>query len=158
MSLRPTTGNASPSGPNSRREDSDEAVNQLELDFAQDPDPDTAFPSCEDCEGVNDLHLVVVRERGTLTAKLQCPICRDKASASLDTCIPVSLLSLSLLGHLIRLKKVTKKYESVSCYEELLQAEFESKWEKLRKLRSASQKPLFDVGLSDQLDLSPTKK
>ncbi len=134
------------------------SVNQMELDFAQDPDPDTAFPSCEDCDGVNDLHLVVMRERGTLIAKLQCPICRDKTSANLDTCIPVSLLSLSLLGHLIRLKKVTKKYESVSCYEELLQAEFESKWEELRKLRSASQESLFDIGLSDELNLSPPKR
>src|SRR5690242_20316488 len=32
---------------------------QLELDFATDPDPETAFPACDDCGGVIDLHLTV---------------------------------------------------------------------------------------------------
>src|SRR4051794_15318966 len=49
-----------------------ESINQLELDFAQDPDPETLFPSCDDCASLDDLHLSLVREQGALAAKLQC--------------------------------------------------------------------------------------
>src|SRR5262245_8631191 len=49
-----------------------ESLNQLELDFAQDPDPEILFPTCDDCGSLSDLHLSVVREQGALGAKLQC--------------------------------------------------------------------------------------
>ena len=136
----------------------EDSLNQLELDFAQDPDAETAFPACDDCASVDDLHLSLVREQGSLAAKLQCAHCRDVTSHTLDTCVPISLLSLPLLGRLFSMKQVTRKHDSVTRFEELLQAEFESKWEALRKARSTSQESLFSSGLNDELNLSSTKK
>lgn len=134
------------------------SLNQLELDFAQDPDPETSFPSCEDCSGVEDLHVTIAREEGTLAAKLQCPTCRDKTSAKLDTYIPARLLSLTLLSRVFDVKDVGKKCDSVLRFENLLRTEFESKWEQVRKLRGTSQESLFDAGLKDELSLTTTKK
>ena len=110
-------------------------INQLELDFPQDSDPETAFPSCADCAGVEDLHLSILREQGAVAAKLQCPHCRDMTSHTLDTCVPLRLLSLALLGRLFEIKDVVRKHDSVNRIETLLRTEFESKWEELRKLR-----------------------
>ena len=31
---------------------------QLELDFSDDPEPESMFPSCANCASLNDLHLV----------------------------------------------------------------------------------------------------
>ena len=81
------------------------SVNQMELDFTKDPVPETAFPSCEDCASVDDLHLSLVDGEGTLTAKLQCASCRDKSSANLNTCVPVPLLSRPLLTRLFSMSK-----------------------------------------------------
>ncbi len=47
-----------------------ESLNQLELDFAHDPDPETLFPSCEDCASVEDLHLSLLSAGAGLAAKL----------------------------------------------------------------------------------------
>ncbi len=134
------------------------SLNQLELDFAQDPDPETSFPSCEDCAGVDDLHLAIAREQGTLAAKLQCANCRDKTSSNFDTCIPIRLLSLALLGRVFDVKNVAQKHDSVIRFEQLLRTEFESKWEQVRKLRGTSQESLFGSGSRDELNLPRTKK
>lgn len=135
-----------------------ESLNQLELDFAQDPDSETAFPSCNDCASVDDIHLAILREQGALAAKLQCTHCRDVTSHILDSCIPLRLVTLTLFGRLFEIKSVTKKYEGVNRFESLLRTEFESKWDDLRKLRGASQESLFKTGLKDELNLSPAKK
>jgi hypothetical protein len=135
-----------------------ESLNQRELDFARDPDPETSFPSCEDCAAVEDLHLTITREQGALAAKLQCATCRDKASAKIDTCIPLRLVSLPLLGRVFDVKDVKTKHDSVTRFENLLRAEFESKWEQVRKLRGTSQESLFGSGSRDELNLSGTKK
>lgn len=132
------------------------SLNQLELDFAQDPDPETSFPSCEDCAGAEDLHVTIAREEGTLAAKLQCPSCRDKASAAIDTCVPVRVLSLPLLGKVLDMKSVKRRYESVKRFEELLRTNFEAKWDAIRKRRGASQEALF--ASPGELNLTPTKR
>jgi hypothetical protein len=133
-------------------------LNQLELDFPQDPDLETAFPCCDDDGKLDDLHLSLVRDQGGLAAKLQCPHCRDVTSHLLDTCVPLRLITLSLFARLFEIKSVTKKYEGVNRFETLLHTEFESKWEELRKLRRASQTSLFENGSEAELDLSLTKK
>lgn len=135
-----------------------ESLNQLALDFAQDPDSETAFPSCDDCASVDDVHFSILREQEALAAKLQCAHCRDVTSHTLDTCIPVRLLSLPLLARLFDFKDVSQKYGSVTRLENLLRTEFESKWEQVRKLRGTSQESLFKTGLKDELNLSPSKK
>ncbi|MCU0784174.1 MAG: hypothetical protein MUF81_09055 [Verrucomicrobia bacterium] len=45
------------------------------------------------------------------------------------------------------------KSPGVKQFEELLRAEFESKWEAVRKRRGASQTSLFNSGPTDQLHL-----
>jgi len=134
------------------------SVDQLELDFSQDPDPETLFPYCDDCGSVHDLHLSIAREEGALAAKLQCPHHRDVNSYLLDTCIPLRLLTLMLFGRLFEIKSVTKKYEGVNRFEDLLRSEFKSKWEELRKLRHSSQQRLFKTGLGEELNLVHPKK
>jgi hypothetical protein len=114
---------------------------QLELDFASDPDPDTAFPACDDCDSVIDLHFTMVSDGD---AKLQCSRCRGKASRLLDVNIPVPLLSRQLLSRLFELKTVKAKSQNVTRFEDLLRAEFESKWGRIRRHRGAAQSSLFD--------------
>jgi len=129
------------------------SAGQLEMDFANDPDPETAFPACDDCRGVNDLHLTVAGSADHLAAKLQCAACRGKAAVKPDTSIPTSLLSLPLLNRLFRLKAIPQKDKNVIQFEELLHRELESRWEAVKKSRGASQKDLFDSGPGDELRL-----
>jgi hypothetical protein len=145
-------------GGSSVSEPINESINQLELDFAQDPDPETLFPSCDDCTSLDDLHLSLVREREALVAKLQCAHCRDVTSHTLDTCIPLRLITLSLFRRLFEIKPITKEQEGVHRFENLLRSEFESKWEELRKLRGSSHQSLFDTELTDQLRLGHAEK
>ena len=67
-------------------------------------------------------------------------------------------MTLTLFGRLFEIKPVTKKYESVNRFENLLRSEFESKWEELRKLRGSSQRGLFETGLGGELSLSGVRK
>jgi hypothetical protein len=134
-----------------------ELENQLELDFPKDPDPEKLFPRCDDCGDLEDLHLSLIREDGALCAKLQCAHHRDVTSHLLDTCIPLRLVNLSLFARVFVIKFVAKKYGSVVTYEDLLRAQFESKWEELRKRGRASQPALFQSGLAGELDLTKAK-
>ena len=130
------------------------AAGQMEMDFPNDPDPETAFPSCEICRSVNELHLTLTGGAEDLVAQLQCAACRALPTARPDTSIPVALLSRPILSRLFQVKPVTRKGKNVTEFEELLRAEFESKWEALRKGRSAAQASLFDTGPNDSLNLS----
>src|SRR5712671_6033424 len=63
------------------------AAGQLEMDFANDPDPETAFPACDVCKSVNDLHLTLTGRAEDLIAQLQCAVCRALPAARPDTSI-----------------------------------------------------------------------
>lgn len=128
-------------------------TNQLEMDFANDPDPETAFPACDVCRSVNDLHLTLTGSAADLVAQLQCAACRAVPAARPDTSIPVALLSRPILSRLFQMKSVTQKGKNVTQFEELLRAEFESKWEALRKRGGASQTTLFNTGATGGLGL-----
>ncbi len=128
-------------------------VNQLEMDFANDPDPETAFPACDVCRSVNDLHLTLTGTAIDLVAQLQCAACRAIPAARPDTSIPVALLSRPIFSRLFQMKPVTQKGKNVTQFEELLRTELESKWEAHRKRRGASQTSLFNPGPSDGLNL-----
>jgi hypothetical protein len=134
-----------------------ESLDQLELEFAQDPDPETAFPACDECGSLDDLHLSIVRDDGDLTGKLQCAWCRNMASQSLDTCIPTRLMSLTSLTQLFEIKEVTVKEKNLIRLEDLLRREFDSKWEELRRLRGALQQSLFESGPEGQLEFTSKK-
>ena len=129
------------------------AAGQLEMDFANDPDPETAFPACDVCRSVNDLHLTLTGSPEDLVAQLQCATCRAVPAARPDTSIPVALLSRPILSRLFQMKLVAGKGKNVKQFEELLRTEFESKWEALRARRGPPQKSLFDLAPSGGLNL-----
>jgi hypothetical protein len=130
-----------------------DSAGQLEMDFANDPDPETAFPACDVCRSVNDLYLTIAGNPDDLVAQLQCATCRNLPTAHPDSCIPLGLLSRPVLSRLFQVKTVGAKSSGVKQFEELLRAEFESKWEALRKRRGTPQKSLFDVPPADGLNL-----
>ena len=133
-----------------------DSAGQLEMDFANDPDPETAFPACDVCGGVNDLYLTIRGKPEDLIAQLQCAACRNLPGAPSDSCIPLGLLSRPVLYRLFQVKTVAARSSGVKQFEELLRSEFESKWEALRKHRGVSQASLFNSGPSDGLNLSPS--
>jgi len=129
-------------------------ASQLEMDFANDPDPETAFPACDVCKSVNDLHLTLTGSPEDLIAQLQCAVCRAVVPAARpDTSIPVSLLSRPILSRLLQMKPVTGKGKNVKQFEELLHAEFESKWEALRNKPRTSQGSLLAPPSGGELKL-----
>ena len=130
-----------------------DSAGQLEMDFANDPDPETAFPACDVCKSVNDLNLTLTGSAIDLIAQLQCAACRALPTARPDTSIPVALVSRQILSRLFQMKPVTQKGKNVTQFEELLRTEFESKWEAHRKRRGESQTSLFNPGPSDGLNL-----
>lgn len=130
------------------------AAGQIEMDFANDPEPEALFPACSDCASVEDLHLTLLSASEGFQAKLQCPKCRAKAPAgALDTSIPISLLSLPLLKRLFAIKPPATKHDSVNRLQDLFQAEFESKWTTLRKTNRPSQQSLLDGPSTNEFDL-----
>lgn len=118
---------------------------QMELDFAQDPDPETAFPTCDACGSMADLHLHITREGEALAAAVLCLACRLKPEAAVDTSLPVGLLTRSLLLRLLALKPTRTAGESVGRLQALLEREFESKWAALRNQSTPRQGTLLDV-------------
>ena len=133
----------------------DPLASQMEMDFANDPVPETAFPACDVCNSVNDLHLTLTGIPEDLVAQLQCAACCAIPAARPDTSIPVALLSRPILSRLFQMKPVTRKGNYVTRFEELLRTEFESKWEALHKSRAEKQTSMFDPGPRDGLNLSP---
>jgi hypothetical protein len=131
-----------------------DSAGQLEMDFANDPDSETAFPACDVCSSVNDLHLTVSGKPEDLIAQLQCAACRALPGTRPDTNVPVGLLSRPVLSRLFQLKTVSARSGGVKQFEELLRSEFESKWEALRKRRGTTQTSLFDTSPTGGLGLA----
>ena len=118
-------------------------ANQLVMDFAGDPHPESAFPVCDACRSPTDLHLTLAGSADALAARLLCPVCRAKPESHADTSIPVALLTRSLLGSLYATKVVRTKADNVVRHELLLDAAFTQRWEAVRTQRAPSQAQLF---------------
>jgi len=129
------------------------AAGQLEMDFASDPDPESAFPACDICRSVNDLYLTLTGSPHDLVAQLQCGTCRGLPAARPDTSIPVGLLSRPVFSRLFQIKPVQEKAPNVRQFEQLLQAEFESKWAALRKPQPLAQPSLLGGSSGNELNL-----
>jgi len=130
-----------------------DTAGQLEMDFANDPDPESAFPACDICSSVTDLHLTVSGRKEDLIAQLRCATCRALPGPALDTNIPIALISRPILSRLVELKSVAAKSPGVKKFEDLLRSEFESKWEALRKRQGIAQKSLFNTKPPGELGL-----
>jgi len=117
-------------------------ANQLEMDFAGDPNPESAFPVCDGCRSPEDLHLTISGDATAWRAQLRCSACRQAGSA-VDASVPLALMNRTMLGRLFTFRVPSERSENVRRYEALLDAEFASRWEAVRKQRQASQSQLF---------------
>ena len=118
---------------------------QMELDFSHDPEPESMFPSCAGCSSMGDLHLVEEIKGEEHRAIILCADCRSSKSEKIDTSIPLPLVTRGTLNRLLEMKNIGKIDSSVSAYQELLNAEFQSKWDALAKRKkSGKQEGLFD--------------
>ncbi len=104
----------------------------LMFDLPNDPDPEEMFPSCSVCHSINDLHLVEIVEGGH-NASILCSDCRSKKISTFDTSIPLTLVTRAILNRFIAMKEITKLDAAAKAYKELLDAEFESKWDAYKK-------------------------
>lgn len=124
------------------------AEGQIELDFSNDPHPDTIFPGCSICGSLDDLHLVEVRKKEGRHAGLYCATCRKKGSATIDTSIPLPLVTRAVLAKVLELKGISNLDKSASAYKDSLERAFNEKWDKLvekkTQLRRGMQETLFD--------------
>ena len=109
------------------------------------------FPSCAKCSSIQDLHLVELIDKDHLTSIL-CGDCRSKKIATFDTSIPLSLVSRTILNRFTAMKGIVKLDASATAYKELLDAEFESKWDAYRK-RKPEQALLIDTDIGNQRKL-----
>jgi hypothetical protein len=119
---------------------------QLEFDFKNDPDPESLFPTCAHCSSPIGLHLVEVKEDGH-TVSILCIDCRLPKLKAIDTSIPLPLVTRGILNRLLEMKNIEKIDSSVLAYKELLDKEFQSKWDALAKIKKSGkgkQKSLFD--------------
>ena len=102
-----------------------------ELDFKNDPEPESTMPVCSDCASPYDLNLIDVRGDENYAAIL-CTNCRSKTTG-IDSSIPLPLVSRKILNRFIALKDIQKKDTSVLAFQELLDKDFSKKWENLRR-------------------------
>ncbi|MCX5850426.1 MAG: hypothetical protein NTW65_13440 [Deltaproteobacteria bacterium] len=115
---------------------------QMSLDFSDDPEPESMFPSCGECSSLNDLHIVEMVSKKHIVSIL-CSECRKKKSAQLDTSIPLPLINRGNLKQLLTIKGIKEVDKSISSFQKLLDAEFESKWKALSS-KKLKQKLLFN--------------
>jgi len=124
-------------------EDIDPRQTTLRFDLPNDPDPEEMFPSCSVCRSINDLHLVEIKT-GRHNAAILCSDCRSKKISTFDTSIPLTLVTRAILNRFIAMREITNMGTSVKAYKELLDAEFESKWDAYKKGKT-EQGILIDV-------------
>ncbi|GBE41289.1 MAG TPA: hypothetical protein ENG95_04475 [Nitrospirae bacterium] len=116
---------------------------QLSLDFPDDPEPESIFPSCSVCSSIDDLHFVEVHDKEHF-ASIYCSECRKIRSATVNTSIPLPLLNRSLLYRVLTMNNIDKLDDSVKTYQEQLDTEFSSKWEEIAKTKQSRQDTLFE--------------
>lgn len=114
---------------------------QLKFDFPDDPLLDSSFPCCAVCMSLHDLHLVEIKGRDHRISIL-CGRCRSKKTV--DTSIPLQLVTAPLLRQLLKIKKVNKIDDSIFSYQTLLDSDFKQLWNRQRSA-SSFQKSLFDI-------------
>ena len=105
-------------------------IGQGELDFTDDPEPESMFPCCSECLSHNDLAIAEIRGEKHY-ATILCGACRPKKAPFLDVSIPLPLLTKALLNNFLTIRGLSETDDSVSHYRELLHQEFAKKWEAL---------------------------
>ena len=126
---------------------------QMELDFSNDKEPESMFPCCAGCSSVGDLHLVEEIKGKDRRAIILCTGCRSNKSENIDTSIPLPLVTRGILTRFLEMKNIEKIDSSVTAYRELLDKEFQGKWDALARRKPGQQEKLFDSGDKNQAKL-----
>lgn len=121
---------------------------QEELDFSNDPEPETLFPSCAVCASLDDLHLVEVKA-GEPHATILCAACQRQKLDSIDTSVALPLVTRGILTRFLEMKNIENVESAVRSYKDLLDAEFSQKWEALIR-KKPLQESLLDKGSEPQ--------
>ncbi|HSB05913.1 MAG TPA: hypothetical protein VLK23_12030, partial [Thermodesulfobacteriota bacterium] len=109
-----------------------------------DPEPESLFPLCAVCSSPDDLHLVEIKGNHHY-ASLLCADCRTNQREFIDTSIPLSLMTRTILKRLLEMKRIEKRDSSVLNFQSLLDAEFKNKWDALKKKKTTRQEKLFET-------------
>jgi hypothetical protein len=128
---------------------------QMAFDFLNDPEPESLFPSCAVCTSPFDLHLVEIRN-GHYFASILCPNCRKDNHYEIDSSIPLPLVTKGIFNRFLTIKGIEKMDSSVLSYKDLLNAEFQSKWDAIPKRarrKSIRQGKLFELKDNKQSNL-----
>jgi hypothetical protein len=106
---------------------------QLEIDFTNDPQPETIFPRCSSCGSMSDLHFVEIAKEKRRYAGLYCPVCRKKNANLIDTSIPLPLVTRAVLVKMLELKGIKELDKSAAAFKGSLDSDFNEKWDELLK-------------------------
>lgn len=118
---------------------------QMQLDFTDDTEPETMFPACALCSSIDDLHLVEIKDKDHY-ASLLCQKCRAKASSTINTSLPLPLVTRGILSRLLEMNEIQKVDDSVTAYRNVLDQEFSAKWAAIAK---TGKKQQLDFGIED---------
>jgi len=118
---------------------------QLEIDFSNDPEPETIFPRCSSCGSLSDLHLVEIAKEKRHYAGLYCSECRKKSGDLIDTSIPLPVITRGILARVLELKGISELDRSAVAYKESLDSAFNEKWDELLKKKRQTKHPTQGV-------------
>jgi len=122
---------------------------QFELDFSNDPEQDTIFSGCSICGSLDELHLVEVRKEADHYLGLYCSDCRNKNGLTIDTSIPLAIVTRGVLEKVKNIKGIAILDRSGLALQKSIEKSFNDKWDKLLKqkilVRAKIQRTLLDV-------------
>jgi hypothetical protein len=127
-------------------------IGQMELDFANDPEPETLFPRCSMCGSLVELHLVEVREGNRHFFSLACQPCRTLQAKAIDSSLPIPIVTRGIFDRLLEMIKPKEVDSAALDFKGLLDKAFHEKWANLYEQRmrrtKGHQEALFadDVG------------
>ena len=121
---------------------------QIELDFTNDPEPESIFPRCSLCGSLDDLHLVELCQEIADSAAIYCLQCRKRSALSIDTSIPLRFVNRGVLEKLLEYKGIVLLDASLTAFRESLGKAFMEKWDKFAETKiqrkKAAQPALFE--------------
>ena len=121
---------------------------QIELDFTNDPEPETIFPRCSLCGSLDDLHVIELCQEIADSAAIYCLQCRKRSALSIDTSIPLRFVNRGVLEKLLEYKGIVLLDASLTAFRESLGKAFMEKWDKFAETKiqrkKAAQPALFE--------------
>jgi hypothetical protein len=118
---------------------------QEELDFCNDPEPESLFPLCSGCGSLDDLHLAEVKTDKPY-ATILCARCRQDGRYLIDACVPLPLVTRNVLSRFLKLKGIDKIDATLHTYKISLDTEFSHKWEDLARKKPTQESLLPNGG------------